>query len=360
MQASLVLFLISLILLSACQESNDNSVFDLVERPALSLAVAPVISQNVPRYYSATGYTHISRSIEVSTSQTGTIKKLLVNEGDVIKAGDLLILLDESELLTSIKQAESAVQAAKISLKDSDKDYKTAKQLIQKKLLPTEKFRKTKVQLDLAKSQLEQANSELKRQQARKPYYRITSPINARIVKRWVTQGDLAMTGKPLLQLEATKGMEFETALPAKWINQVHIGDHYQLKLHNQNKPITAKVSHIVQSANRITQTCQLKLALPESVNLEAGLSGQIDFVIAKEKYRLIPISSLIKKAGVQGVFRLDTNHKAQFTPVKTERSWKQYQLVLSGLNVGEKVVINPPIELRDGMSVNVTATADK
>ena len=68
----------------------------------------------------------------------------------------------------------------------------------------------------------------------------------------------------------------------------------------------------------------------------------------------------MIKKAGVQGVFRLDMNQKALFTPVKIERSWKQYQLVLSGLKVGEKVVINPPTELRDGMPVKANSATDK
>lgn len=360
MQAALILFLISFIVLSGCQEGSKHSVFEPEEQPALSLNIVPVINENVPRYYSATGYTNISRRIEVSTSQTGTIKKLLVTEGDVIKAGDPLILLDESELLTSIKQAESAIQTAKINLKDSRQDFNTAQRLIQSKVIPNEQFRKAKVQLDLAQSQLEQAKNDLKRQQARKPYHRITSPMNARVVKRWANQGDLAVTGKPLLQLEATKGMEFETALPAKWIHQIHIGDHYPLKLHTHNKPIAAKVSHVVRSANRITQTCQVKLSLPESVNLESGLSGQIDFLIAKEKHRLIPTSSLIKKAGVQGVFRLDKHQQARFTPIKTERTWKQYQLVLSGLNIGEKIVINPPATLRDGTPVKAKMVTDK
>lgn len=360
MQQSLVLLFVSFIFLSGCQESGKNVVFNESKTPALSVNIASVISKSVPRYYSAIGYTNISRSIEISTSQTGTIKKLLVAEGDVINADDLLIILDESELLTSIEQAKSAVQTAKISLKDNNEDYKTAKRLIQSKVIPAQQFRKAQVQLDLAQSQLEQAQSELKRQQARKPYHRITSPINARVVKRWVNQGDLAVIGKPLLQLEAIQGLEFETALPVKWINQVHIGDSYQLKLHNKNKSITAKVSHIVQSANRITQTCQVKLSLPKSIHLESGLSGQIDFIIAKEKHRLIPESALIKKAGVLGVYRLDTNQNSLFTPVKTERSWEQSRIILSGLEVGEKVVINPPEKLRDGMPINIPVASDK
>lgn len=359
MWQSLGLLFFSLICLSACQ--NDKAaVYDSPAPPTLSLEIAPVNQKEIPRYYSATGYTSIARTIEISTSQSGTIKKLTVDEGDSVKADALLIEIDESELLTSIRQAKSAIKSASINLKDSQHDFNTSKRLIQSKVISTEQFRKAQVQLDLAKSQLAQAKSELKRLQVRKPYYRITSPIAARVVKRWVSQGDLAVVGKPLLQLEATKGLEFETALPAQWIDQIHVGDSYPLRLHNDSKPVMATVSHIIHSTNRVTQTCQIKLSLPDSVSvskdrLTAGLSGQIDFIIAHEKQLLIPESSLIKKAGVVGVFRLDKENKVHFTPVKTERSWQQQRVILSGLNKGESVVLKPSSQLRDGTPVTVT-----
>lgn len=172
------------------------------------------------------------------------------------------------------------------------------------------------------------------------------------MVKRWVSQGDLANVGKPLLRLEAIKGLEFETALPAQWIDQIHVGDSYQLRLHHRKQLVTVNVSHIVHSTNRVTQTCQVKLSLPEVDHLSAGLSGQIDFIIAQEKHRLIPQSSLITKAGVVGVFRLSKDNKAYFTPVKTERSWQHQQVILSGLEKDAWVVLNPPSSLRDGTPI--------
>ncbi len=254
-------------------------------KPALSQSTALVISQNVPRYYAATGYTSIAQQIEVSTSQAGTIKRLMVKEGDIVKAGALLIVIDESELLAAMKQAKSAILTAKINLKDRQHDFNTSQRLAKSRVIPLEQFRKAKVQLELARSQLVQANNDLTRHQSRKPYYRITSPINARVIKRWVNQGNLALTGKPLLQLEAMQGLEFETALPVQWLNKIRLGSHYKLHLHDADKTIMATVSRIIRSANRVTQTCPVKLALPQGNKLTAGLSGQIDWHGSKSPY---------------------------------------------------------------------------
>ncbi|HID99039.1 MAG TPA: biotin/lipoyl-binding protein, partial [Thiotrichaceae bacterium] len=188
-------------LLVGCQE-NEPIVFDVPKQPVLQLSVASVISQEVPRFYSATGYTY-ARRIKISSHQSGTIKKRLVDEGDVVKPGALLVVIDDAELLDTIEQAKSAVQSATIRLNDSQKEVKLAEKLRQSRAVSVEHLRKARVRLDLVRSKLVQAKAELRRQQAKKPYYRLTSPISARVVKRWIEPGDLAVAGKPLLELEA-------------------------------------------------------------------------------------------------------------------------------------------------------------
>lgn len=349
MRLSTAILMVASILMSACQEQDKLTVKAFTGSQTLPLQVVKVKQQDVPRYYSATGYTHISRSIEISSSQTGTITKIQVDEGDVVKAGALLIVIDESELLTTIEQAKSAVQTATINIKDRKQDLEKANRLRLSNMIADETRRKAQVQLDLAWSQLNQANSELQRQQTRKPYFRLTSPIDARVVKKWVAQGDQAQAGKPLIKLEAVKGLEFVTALPAKWIDTIQPGDIQELRLHDSGKVYPATISHIIRSANRVTQTCQIKLLIPDSSELSAGLSGQVDFKINHQKQLLIPESSVIKRAGVSGVFRVNNSGEAQFTAVKTETNWQQQWVVLSGLKAGETMLLNPPDNIRDG-----------
>jgi len=344
--------------LVACTESNSSNKPSVSFNNPIELAVHSVLQQLVPRFYSSTGYTSVSRSIEISTSQSATIDELTVKEGDLVAQGDLLVALDETELLTSIKRAESAIESAKIRLKDLAHDLDNARQLREKRVITVEQLRKAKVQHNLAETQLQQAQSELERQLARKPYHRIHSPINARVIKRWVNQGDLAVIGKPLLQLEAIRGLEFETSLPAEWANSLRIGDSYLIKVHNREDPVQAQISHIVNSVDRTTQTIQVKLALADSERIEAGLSGQIDFVIATESQLLVESSALVKRAGVFGVFRLVQN-KAIFTPVNFERQWQKYRVVLSGLDPSDIVITYPPSTLKDGGAVVVANSSD-
>ena len=336
---------------TACGEQNDTLRTQLVAAKPIEVDAHHVQEDLVPRFYSATGYTNVSRSIEISTSQSATIDELTVKEGDMVSQGDLLVALDETELLTSIRRAESAIESAKIRLKDMAHDLDNARQLRDKRVITVEQLRKAKVQHNLAETQLNQAQSELERQLARKPYHRINSPIDARVIKRWVNQGDLAVIGKPLLQLEAIGGLEFETSLPAEWGQTLNIGDQYDIKIHKRDEPVKAVISHIVNSVDRITQTIQIKLALPESYKLEAGLSGQVDFIISYEKQILVDSSSIIKRAGVFGVYRINEG-KAVFTPVNFERKWQRYLVVLSGLEPSDLVITNPPSSLRDGSPV--------
>lgn len=348
-------FFISLacvLLLSACAES-ESSVEMKTDISPVEVSFHAVRKHLVPRYYSATGYTNVSRSIEISTSQSATITELRVNEGELVEKGDLLVALDETELLSSIKRAESAIESAQIRLKDLAHDLDNSKQLRKKRVITAEQLRKASVQHNLAQTQLEQAQSELARQLARQPYHRINSPIHARVIKRWVNQGDLAVIGKPLLQLEAIGGLEFEAALPAKWAGSLHIGDAYLIKIHNRKAPVEALISHIVNSVDRATQTIQVKLALPDSEALEAGLSGQVDFVTGMEGQVLVDSSALVERGGVVGVFRIE-NNKARFTPVNFEREWQGYRVILSGLETSDTVINAPALSMKDGALVTV------
>jgi len=350
----IILIFFALVFIVSCSDNTPPKAQYKTSSPLVRVKAEQVTSSAVPMFYSATGYTNVSRIVEISTSQSATIHELKVEEGDLIEQGELLIVLDESELLTSIRLAENSIKSAQIQLTDLAHDHRNAKQLREKRVITLEQLRKAKVQHKLAETRLSQAENELEKQLARKPYHRINSPIAARVIKLWVEQGDLALIGKPLLQLEALGDLEFETALPSKWVNSLNIGDTYPLKMHNLNKPINAVISHIVNSVDRVTQTYKVKLALSDSDSIQAGLSGQIDFVIGKEKHLLVNSSAIIKRAGVFGVFRAHEG-KARFTPVNTERRWQDYYVVLSGLNEHDQVITSSTEKLQDGTAIHTT-----
>lgn len=350
----LICLLCAAFLLSACEQGDSRAVFERPQFPVLDVQVSRVVLQAVPHFYMAPGHTIASQSIAVSTQQSGFITELPVNEGDVVEAGGLLLSLDESDWLEALKQAESALQAAQIRLRDAREDVNAAEKLGTSRAVSEEQLRKSNVQFNLAQAQLAQAETALRREQAKAPYFHIKSPVRARVLKRYANQGDLAVTGKVLLLLESMQSLEFETALPVSWISLVHLGDTVELSLHDNNASLNAQIIAIIRSAYPLTQSYKIKLSLPEIPDLTAGLSGQANFELGQNEHLLVAEAALTKRAGVQGVFRLDGKNKAWFTPLNTERSYQQKRVVLSGLQADEQVVLNPPAELHDGQVVHV------
>lgn len=317
-----------------------------------SVTTSRVGQNNVPLLYSAIGYIKASRSVDISTSQLAKIEILAVKEGDRIVRGDLLIDLERAELLASIKAAQEAIYAAEIYLNDVNTDLKKAQNLLKKNLISPEDVRKLRVKYDIAHTQLARAQQHLLSQKSREAYHVITSPIDGVVTKRWVEQGDMAIPGRPLIQLKTTESAEFETFIPAKWANKINIGEKHFIRLHHNNRVIEATVSHIVKNVDFQTQTVQIRLIIDASTDIESGLSGKVDFIVDTQKQLLVAEDALVKRAGVFGVFKV-TDNRATFTPVNVERSWQGYRIILSGLKVGDEIIHEPSSKLRDSDLIN-------
>ena len=201
----------------------------------------------------------------------------------------------------------------------------------------------------------------MQRIESRQPYFRITSPIHARVSKRYAQQGDLALPGKPLLQLEAMDGIAFEIAVPTQWLSRLHIGDSHAVHLHARpDLPVQGKISHIVQSTQRSTQTNPVRLILDAEPTLSVGMSGQVSIEFGQTPQLLVPEAALVRRAGVSGVFRLDAHARARFVPVAIERPWQDKRVILAGLNEADQVVLNAPDSLRDGQIITPSETSPK
>ena len=356
MQYRIVAFSIALLLIAGCQNEQETiaTTSSLPSYKLEDLHVGAVKRSEVPDLYQATGVVIASRLINVMASEKGAITQLLVDEGDEVKAGDLLAVIDSVSADLEIESAQSAIHQSRIRLEDKIKLKEMATSLRGTEgSFSEERYRKSKVEEDLARTSLEQATIQLKQAEARQPYHKLYAPENGIIVSRSVERGEVVMVGTVLIQLEQKGWKEFEALMPARWLTRIQKGDHYQVMLHGEEKEVDAVVTHVIPSVDRRTQMGKVKLRIDDQkVEILSGQSGQVGFVIGRRDQLLVPHNALIEKAGVQGVYRVDGSSRVRFTPVKTERVWGQQWVVQSGLHEGERIIIGPPNELRDGVAV--------
>ena len=356
MQHWIVVLSFALLLIAGCQNEQETigTTSSLPSYKLEDLHVGVVERREVPDFYQATGMVIASRSIDVMASEKGAITQLLIDEGDEVKAGDLLAVIDSASADLEIESAQSAIHQSRIRLEDKIKLKEMAAALRGTEgTFSEERYRKSKVEEDLARTSLEQATIKLKQAEARQPYHKLYAPEDGIIVRRSIERGEVVMVGTVLMQLEQKGWKEFEAMMPARWLTRIQKGDHYQVTLHGEDKEVDAVVTHVIPSVDRRTQMGRVKLRIDvQKVEVLSGQSGQIDFVIGNRDQLLVPQNALVEKAGVQGAYRVDGSSRVRFTPVKTERVWGGKWVVQSGLHEGERVILDPPNELRDGVSV--------
>ena len=335
--------------LSACTEPPTHNL----PSPKPSTFDLPVVKaqmQTLPRWYYAPGHVVAAQRIEIAAKTSGFIQKISVQEGEIVKAGALLALIDHAPVSSAIVQAEAALQSAQASVRDAMQDVKNYRRLNKKNVLSAEKLRKAELRLSLGQAVVTQTQALLKAHQAELVYLRLTSPVKARVVERLADVGDLASPGVPILRLEALQTLEFETAIPAQWVHSLLRGQSVPIQFDGLPKAVNGKITHIIHAADPITQTCKIKLTLPATQL--TGLFGKALFTVNTERLLTIPENALTERVGVTGVYQVDKQKKAYFVSVQLGRQWQQQRVILAGLNSGDIVVQTPPIQLHDGSKI--------
>ncbi|MCK5648603.1 MAG: efflux RND transporter periplasmic adaptor subunit [Gammaproteobacteria bacterium] len=340
-----LVFSIHLFVLMSCLASFSQAETEIVM----------VEEQLIPKVYSAPGYTAALNKIEISSKQTGYITQLLVEAGDIVEKGQLLLVIDETANKQSIEQVKKEIEIAQVTVTDAKKDVNNFEQLRKVQSVSEEKLRKARLLLARSQSTLLQAKAKLIETKSAMPYLRIKSPEKALVVKRLADTGDLALSGSPLLHLEVLDSFVFETTIPAQWIKKITNEQSVNIKFNYidfPNSMTTGTITQIIRSADPITQKCTVKLELDSSLNIPTGLFGQAQFIIDNELLLTIPEKALIKKVGITGVFRMDEEKQVWFTPVRYGRKYCNQRVILSGLKAQDKVIVSPSESLRDGLKL--------
>ncbi len=169
-------------------------------------------------YLSSTEYLYIDDAmilgdkISVSSRQTGKVSKLFVEEGSVVKKGQLLVLLDESEISAQKTQAEAALLLAEENMKlfnsgvgKAQNDLGRAQIQFKSGYIPTEQYEHAQNQRDVADiqksigaAQAASARAQFNIVKTQMNEYSIYATDDGVVAKKWVSEGDVIMPGQAL------------------------------------------------------------------------------------------------------------------------------------------------------------------
>lgn len=309
-----------------------------------------------PLQLSATGTVHAKDTAVISAQVMGRIQQVLVREGDSVHAGQTLVVLDGSALHASLEQTHADVIAAQSSQAAAQANAALAastlaryKQLESQKSVSLQEIdevsRRAEAANANADAQRAQADSARARESETRTmlgYTRLVAPFAGVVTSRMADPGTMASPGVPILQLDKAGPLQLNVSVDESAIGAIHKGMHAPVTGNAVSTAIVGIVAQILPAADPSSRSFIVKIDLPASAWLRAGMYAAASFATGQKQTTVIPRSAVVTRGSLTCVYTLDSQGMAQLRYVTLGSQQGNLVEVLSGIAVGEKLVASP------------------
>ena len=331
----LPVFIIAGLLVSACHK-KESAAPDR-SGPPVAVGLTPATMETQQSTEDVVGTVRSKQRAVIEAKVSGRLLQYLAVPGQLVKTGELLAELDVQEIRAKREQA-------KVLLDQAQRDLARQQQLIASKATSQQELESAAARVKVADAGLNEAETMF-------GYARVTAPFDGVITRKLAELGDLAMPGKPLMEIEAPQHLRFETDLPESLLDRVKPGARLPVTIPSLPDPLTATVSEISPVADALSRTFLVKLDLPDSAGLRAGQFGRVAVPVAETKLLLVPCQAVLRRGQMEVVFVVREN-RAALRLVKTGKQLAGRIEILAGLEPGDPVVTSDASRLTDGQPV--------
>ena len=308
------------------------------------------------------------QDVEIRPKVSGFITKLCVKEGQQVKAGQLLFVIDNVTYAAAVRQAKAAVNAAKAQLNTARLTYNNSEKLFKNNVIGSYELQSSKNAMESAAAQLAQAEAAYVSAKQNLDFCFVTSPANGVIGDLPYRVGALvsassqqalttvsnnstmqvyfSMTEKDLLDMTKTAG-GVNAAISSYPAVKLQLADG---SIYNHPGKV-ATVSGVIDPTTG-TVSMRADFPNPERV-LKTGASGSIVVPHTATSAVIVPQDAVVEVQDKHFVYVVGKDNKVKYTPVEinSQNDGKNY-IITSGLHIGDRFVVNGVSSLQDGMEI--------
>ncbi|HCC68737.1 MAG TPA: hypothetical protein DEP99_02500 [Nitrospiraceae bacterium] len=355
----------------------------------------------------AVGTIKADEEISLTAQRAGRISRLLVKEGDVVKAGTLVAKLDPDEAMHNLKLSEAALQRsqyrldelkatynplrvevetnidrAEANLQEAEKrlrrfmdlgekgyisqmevdsvlrDHRVAKAVYESAISGREQLMVRAEAIKAQEAAVREAKSSLSLAGLNYDYSFVRSPISGVVISRPVKIGEVVVKGRLIASIISTDSLYIEAFIDEVDIAKVSKGQRVNISMDAYPDRIfegeAYKISPVALGGEQEVRTFEIRVRFKEQGTvIKSGMSADIEIIVDSVKDTLVvPTQAIIDRPGKKYVF-VKSGSRAKLTPVNTGLFDWNFTEIAHGLKEGDIVVINPDTPgLKDGVRV--------
>jgi RND family efflux transporter MFP subunit len=341
------------------KETSPVSVVKGVELETVKSAAMPEIQEVV-------GTVRARTSAVVAARIPGSISVLKVREGDRVRKGQVLAQLNAQENQAVASGATAGVEEAQRGLEEAVSRRKLAEttferysRLYTEQAVTRQEFDIKQTEKELAVQAVSRAGARLKQAQAgaraattMADYTLIIAPISGIITNKQAELGATVFPAQPLMTIEDERSYQLELAVPENLVTKIRQGSPVQVTLDSLGDTFTAGITDIVPAADPVSRTFTAKISLNRK-GLKSGMFGRGAISMGTTVNSIsVAANAVVEHGAMTTVWVVGSDNLARLRIVKTGKSTGGRVEILSGLTIGERVVVGGPEKVSEGAKV--------
>jgi len=331
--------------LAACGGHEKPKAAEPVAGPARDVKTAEVVRLGGAGEVAVPGAVQARKRAALSARMPASVIELPYQEGQWVKAGAVVVRLDDGALRAAVAAAEAGVKAV-------EADLERTKALLEKGAATPRELEQMTAAASGAQAQLTGAKDSLS-------YAALRAPFAGRVASRRVNLGDVVNPGMPLIEIEGEGGLELRATVESEIAATLRPGSKLKAVVDGQPAPLAATVIAVAPSGDATTHRFELKADLPAAPGLRAGLFARLLIPGVTADPRItVPAAALFERGGLTGLFVVSEG-KASLRWVAAGARDGDTVEIRAGVEPGERVVLDPT-GLVDGAPVKERRTASE
>ncbi len=358
--------LLAAVLLAACEQGGANTSASNPAAAGIPARVLEVAPQRVPIVLEAVGQVQGSKEVEVRARVSGILLKRLYNEGDFVREGSSLFQIDPVPYQIALAQANAQIAQERARQEQTRREAARLKQLAEEKAISQKEFDDAISAQKLSDATLQSAEANLHQAKLNLSYTLVTAPISGVAGRMARSEGSLVTAGQessllttinqvdPIWIRFSLSGSDL-AKLPDRRLDRIKSAEVHLVLPDGSPYALKGRLNFAATQIDPRLATQELRAEFGNpGVRLLPGQFVRVQVAAGeRDNVFLVPQTAVIQTEKTFLVFTLDKESKAAARPVQMGDWVGSDWMILSGLNPGDRVILDNLLKVRPGAAVS-------
>ena len=355
---AIVMFVVGLVVLLFAAGINGATQEDEQVHVATVLIEQVHIQEGYVTPVKVYGLVESPQVADIAFDMGGQVTAIYVDEGDVVKEGDVIAMLDRDRLDARLAELQASLERAEADLKLAKLTQKRITQLVEKGVESSQSLDESEANVAALSAQVKQIEASINSLQVEQTKTRLVAPFSGTVSARYIDEGGVVAGGTALLNLTSNELYQARFAVPADMISLFHVGEILVIRVGELD--IEGEIAQLSPVRNRQTRTIDMLVNLSTNKNIRPGDTA----ILTGEKYTSehgswVPVSALSN--GTRGLWRVfvvadSSAPRLESRTVEVVYTDGQRAFVRGALSDGEMIVSHGTHKLSENQAVQLAS----